>query len=389
MMKILQLTNKNPWPPKDGEAIAILTMSKGFFLLGHQVTVLTMNVEGSTELEEIPEQLTNQICIKRIDVKRRFCRKSFYPRLRNIGINEDFEKALTELLREENFDVIQIETLYLCQYIPLIRRFSNALVSYRVHNIEHEMLQRSYKNAGFMSYLLTKPVKKLERSILNTYDVLITITEHDGISLDRLGNKKPRFTSEVGIDLSNLVPTAKDLEYPSLFHIGALDWPPNQEGLVWFLNSCWPAIHKQFPDLKFYIAGRSGPSWIKMRFGSEHVIFLGEVEDAYQFMNSKAIMVVPLHSDSGMRIKIIEGMALGKAIVSTKTGCEGIPVVNRENILIADQPEEFLEAIKDLITNYELFDLICQNSVNFISGKYNYLTIVERLAHFYETSNKS
>ena len=388
-MKILQLTNKVPWPPKDGEAIAILAMSKGFFLLGHQVTLLAMNVGGSVP-GEIPEQIASQICFNRVDIKGS---KTFGSVLRKYffnvygGINDNYAQALVGLLTKDDFDVIQLESLYLCPYIPLIRKYSKALIAYRVHNIEYEMLQRSFKNAGFLGYLfLTRPVKKLESSILNTYDVLITITEHDGKSMDRLGNRKPRFTSRAGIDLSNLVPTAKDLEYPSLFHIGALDWPPNQEGLTWFLGSCWPAIHKQYPDLKFYIAGRSCPSFIKTRFGSEHVIFMGEVEDAYQFMNSKAIMVVPLHSDSGMRIKIIEGMALGKAIVSTSTGCEGIPAVHGENILIADQPDEFLEAIGKLVTDRKLFDNICQNSVNLIDGEYNYLAIVENLANFYEMS---
>lgn len=396
-MRILQLANKVPWPPKDGEAIAILTLSKGFFLHGHQVTVLAMNMyEHHIEKEEIPEHLAAEIDFHLVDIPGR---TSFGKLLQNLFlsdlplyaercISEKYSEALIRLLRENKYDVIQLEGLYLCPYIPLIRKYSDALVSYRAHNIEHEIWQRTARLAGIWRFFylrgLVRRLKKYELNFLNKYDVLVSITERDGLILDRLGNYKPRHTSQTGIDLSALIPTAKDLEYPSLFHIGALDWPPSQEGLIWFLNACWPAIREKYPNLKFYIAGRNVPVWIESRFKSEHVIFLGEVEDAYHFMNSKAVMVVPLHSGSGMRIKIIEGMALGKAIVSTSVGCEGIPAIDHENILIADKPENFTAAIDALLADRSLFERLCKNSVDFIREKFDNLAIVGTLIDFYQ-----
>ncbi len=396
-MKILQLANKVPWPPKDGEAIAILTLSKGFFLHGHQVTVLAMNTEEHhIEKEDIPEHLAAEIDFHLVNVPGRM---SLGKKLENLFfsdlplhaercVNDQFSEALVRLLRENTYDIIQLEGLYLCPYIPLIRKHSDALISYRAHNIEHEIWQRTDQIAGIWRFfyirLLVRRLKKFELSYLNQYDVLVSITERDGLILDRLGNRKPRHTSQTGILLSSLIPTAKNLEYPSLFHIGALDWPPSQEGLLWFLNLCWPAIHGKYPELKFYIAGRNVPAWIESRFKSDHVIFLGEVEDAYSFMNSKAIMVVPLHSGTGMRIKIIEGMALGKAIVSTTVGCEGIPAIDHENILIADKPEDFIAAIDAVLSDKDLFTRICKNSVDFIRNKFDNLAIVGALIDFYQ-----
>ena len=396
-MRILQLANKVPWPPKDGEAIAILTMSKGFFLHGHQVTVLAMNAdEYHVDREELPEHLTAEIDFRLVGIPGR---ASLGAILQNLflsdlpfhaerWINDPYRDALRRLLSEVEFDVIQIEGLYLCPYISLIREYSDALIAYRAHNIEHEVWQRTDRFAGIWRFFylrrLVRRLKKFELSFLNQYDVLVSITERDGLTLDRLGNRKPRYTSQTGIDLSALVPTAKNLEYPSLFHIGALDWPPSQEGLLWFLNLCWPAVHEKYPTLKFYIAGRNVPAWIESRFKSEQVIFLGEVEDASSFMNSKAVMVVPLHSGTGMRIKIIEGMALGKAIVSTSVGCEGIPAIDHENILIADKPEDFTAAIDALLNDRSLFDRLCKNAVDFIREKFDNLAIIGNLIDFYQ-----
>jgi len=396
-MRILQLTNKVPWPPTDGGAIATLTMSKGFFLSGNQVTILAMKTEKHpTVLDDIPEHLASQIEFKLVDVPARI---NFIAALANLlfsdqpytatrFMSENYSRELIRLLTEREFDLIQLEGLYLCPYIPLIRKYSKALIAYRAHNVEHEIWERSRKLAGglprFYLSVLAKRLKRFECSWLNTYDVLVSITERDGKLLDALGNSKPRITTQVGIDLSTMVPTAKELEFPSLFHIGSLEWGPNQEGIVWFLEKCWPIIRQKYPDLKFYVAGRNSPNWLTSKLLASKVEFLGEVDDAYRFMNSKAIMVVPLRSGSGMRVKIVEGMALGKAIVSTKIGMEGIAAKDRDHILIAEQPEEFVASITELLENKDLYEKICKNAVRFIHEKFDNLGIVSSLIDFYK-----
>ncbi|MFW6290554.1 MAG: glycosyltransferase family 4 protein, partial [Mariniphaga sp.] len=289
---------------------------------------------------------------------------------------------------EQNFDIVQLEGLYVCPYIPVIRKYSNAKIVYRAHNIEHEIWERTAAlSSGFRKFylnILAKRIKTFEKKFINEYDLLVPITERDRIILDKMGNIRPTHVSPTGIDTKQLIPHAKNLEYPSVFHIGSLDWAPNQEGLLWFVEKCWPKIHSRYPQLKFYIAGRKAPEWLVRRFNAPNIVFMGEVSDAYHFINSKAVMVVPLFSGSGMRIKIIEGMALGKPIVTTPIGTEGISTQSEKNIIIADNEQEFINGVERLINDKELFHTIGSNAIEYIQEKFDNLALACALTEFYK-----
>ena len=98
---------------------------------------------------------------------------------------------------------------------------------------------------------------------------------------------------------------------------GVVDWFPNQQGLLWFLDNCWSQIRHQNPDLQLFVAGRNAPQWLIEKLNVSGVVYVGEVENAYDFMAQHTIMIVPLLAGGGMRIKILEGLAYGKVIVST------------------------------------------------------------------------
>ncbi len=400
-MKILQVTNKVPYPTKDGGAIACMNLTKGFSLLGHDVTVLAMNTKKHhVALDEIPESVKDYgrfILVEvpaHISALKAFLNLVFSRKPYNAVrfITSDFSKQLQKLLADETFDIIQLEGLYVCPYIPLIRKYSTAPIVYRAHNIEFEIWQRAAKmSKGLVKMylnILSRRIKRFEIRLLNSYDLLVPITDRDGAILNELGNTKPQHVSQTGIDTSVLVPNAKNLETNSLFHLGSMEWAPNQEGLVWFIDKCWPQLHKKYPDLKFYIAGRNAPSWLIGKLQYPNVEFVGEVDDAYCFMNSKSIMVVPLFSGSGMRIKIIEGMALGKSIVSTEIGAEGIEVNHNENILIASDADSFVSAISSLVENKELCEQIGRNAIDFIHKKFDNLVATEKLVGFYKLHTK-
>jgi Glycosyltransferase len=389
--------NKVPWPPKDGGAIACLNMTKGFSMLGHEVTVLSMNTsKHHVRIKDMPVGLRSIADFRFVEVPAyiNWLEAAFnlmfsrLPYNAQRFISDDFTQELAKLLNEKNFDVVQLEGLYLCPYIPVIRKYSQARIAYRAHNIEYEIWERTaILSEGLRAkYLknLSKRIKRFEESYLNSYDLLVPITDRDGQILDKLGNTKPKHTSQTGIDFASLVPTAKKLEFPSLFHIGALDWAPNQEGLIWFFDNCWTKIREKCPDVKFYLAGRNAPDWFARRVKRAGVEYLGEINDAYDFINSKAIMVVPLFSGSGMRIKIIEGMSLGKPIVTTDIGTEGIPTTNSENILIANDADQFVDAVVKLVNDRELADNIGKNAIGFIQEKFDNLSQAEALIEFYK-----
>lgn len=396
-MRILQVTNKVPYPAKDGGAIACMNLSQGFSQLGHRVTVLSMNtVKHHIDFKDIPESVRSIADFHLVEVPARISAlqallnllfsKKPYNAVR--FISDRFSKALERLLSEQQFDVVQLEGLYLCPYIPVIRKKSNALIVYRAHNIEHEIWKRTMEiSKGLKRFYLrnlSKRIYKFELAMLNRYDLLVPITARDEAILNKLGNTKPTHVSQTGIDASVMLPNSKKLEHPTLFHLGSMEWAPNQEGLIWFVDKCWPAIREKYPALKFYVAGRNAPQWLQKRLEVPNVVFIGEVADAYEFINSKSIMVVPLFSGSGMRVKIIEGMALGKSIVTTPIGAEGIAVENRKHLLIARDENSFIEAVSELIENHELFEQIGKNAIEFIHENFDNLATADKLVDFYQ-----
>jgi len=299
-MNILQVTNKVPYPANDGGAIACMNLTRGFALLGHDVTVLAMNTKKHhTELSDIPESVQDWARFRLVDVPAGISALAATINFLFSGkpynavrfISDAFSKELKNVLEEKDFDIVQLEGLYVCPYIPLIRKYSRAKIVYRAHNIEHEIWERTATLTQGMKkiYLkiLSRRIKIFEREFLNQYDLLVPITERDGIILDKLGNTRPAHISPTGIDTTVLIPHSKNLEHPSLFHIGSLEWAPNQEGLIWFIDKCWPKIHEKFPDLTFYIAGRKAPDRLVRWFKAPNIVFMGEVDDAYRFMNSK------------------------------------------------------------------------------------------------------
>ena len=396
-MRILQVTNKVPYPVKDGGAIACMNLARGFSHLGHKVTILSMNtVKHNISLNDIPESIKELAEFKLVRVPARispvtallnllFSNKP-YNAVR--FISRTFSRELQRVLLENDFDIVQLEGLYVCPYIPLIRKNSKAKIVYRAHNIEHEIWSRTAVMAKGPEkwYLknLSKRIKTFEKAILNKYDLLVPITSRDGEILNHLGNIKPSHVSQTGIDSSLLIPNSKNLEHPTLFHIGSLEWTPNQEGLIWFFENCWSKIREQYPDLKFFVAGRNAPAWFQKLLNLPNVVFEGEVADAYEFINSKSIMVVPLFSGSGMRIKIIEGMALGKPIVTTPVGTEGISTTTDKNIIVTNGVDGFVESISKLIEDKEYFDNISKNAIEYINENFDNLSSAGSLIEFYK-----
>ncbi len=399
-MKILQLSNKFVYPPKDGGAIGIFNYTKAFSALGCEVTMLAMNTtKHPYDIKSLPEEIKSLAEWITVDVDNRI--KPFsalVALLQNRSyhierfISAPYNDRLIELLHRHAFDIIQLEGLYLSPYVETIRAFSKATVVMRSHNIEHEIWERVTKNEkglfkrGYLK-ILSGQLKKYETARLNKYDLMTSVTERDATILKQLGCTLPVHVCPAPFDETLLKPDKSKSEYPSVFFLGALDWTPNAEGLGWFLKNVWEKISLQFPDLKFYIAGRNADR-IKLDL-SKNVIVTGEVENAYDFMNSKGIMIVPLLSGSGIRVKIIEGMALGKTIVSTSLGAEGIPCKDGQNILIADTPEAFAEKIIKCINEKIYYSVIGDNAYQFAKQRFSSREVTGKLLEFFKKNLRS
>jgi glycosyltransferase involved in cell wall biosynthesis len=396
-MKVLILANKMPYPPNDGGTIATLSMAKAIAKLGHQVTMLAMNTyKHNYDVNNLPDDLMNLIQFHTVDIDTRIKPPellinllfSRLPYNAKRFISRVFKVELIKLLENNSYDIVQLEGLYLYPYIPIIRKYYKGQIALRSHNVEHEIWTRTVKNhkSGPKKWylkLLTRRMKRFEMNSLNKFDLLVPITERDGSVFEFLGNNAPTCVAPVGINIENY--NFKSLEgiKPELAFIGALDWVPNQEGLRWFLKKVWPIILKHRPDAKFHIAGRKAPKNFEFEVKKQNVVYHGEVDDAMEYLSSCSFMIVPLLSGSGMRVKIIEGMAIGRVVFTTSIGAEGIHAESGKNIFIENNPEKFANLVVEVMSDSTLAKSVSNSAREFIDKYFGNEQIADKLMQFY------
>lgn len=395
-MRILQICNKFPFPLKDGAAIAVTYLARAFNELGHDVTLLSMNTSKHWfDTSALPQDFDHYEAIHTVYVDNRI---RPLPALRNLFSDKSyhierfddaaFADKLRDILQASEFDVVQLESVYLAPYIPVIRKFSSAVIALRAHNVEYEIWERVAVNSNPLKrwYLekITPRLKQYEIDHLNKYDVVVGITERDISHFKRLGLQKPAVVCPIGLDSRDYFADDACFDRPlSLSFIGSLDWMPNQDGLKWFLDEVWePLLAPNFPELTFHIAGRTAPAWLR-NLKKERVIFHGEVPDAAEFLNQHSVMVVPLLSGGGMRAKILEGMAVGKVVLSTRIGMEGIEARDRKDCLLADTPKDFLEAIRWCVKKRSDLKQIGHNARNFCVENFDNVEVARKLLQTY------
>ncbi len=396
-MRILQLCKKFPYPLNDGESIAVTNLSKALAELGCDVTLLSMNTSKHYfDPRDLPADYNHYKAMHFVDVNNHLRIKDAFLNLFSSEsyhvtrfVNPDFEATLVKLLTNNTYDIIHIETCILAPYISTIRQHTTATIAMRAHNVEHEIWQRIADNTPFLPkrVYLTNAAKKLrnfEVSSLANYDILVPITYRDEQIFKDLGYKGKSVVTPIGIDGRDYKAEWKSYEKPiSLSFIGTLDWMPNQEGLLWFLDNVWPTLNQKYPTLEFFIAGRSAPKKL-LEMQIPNVTVHGEVESAREFINRHSVMIVPLLSGSGMRAKILEGMALGKVVLTTAVGVEGIEAKNRQEILIADTPEEFVKQIDWCFEHKSVLRQMGKEAQELIGQEYDNLNVAKRLLRVYE-----
>ena len=396
-MKILQLCKKFPYPLKDGESIAVTTLSRALRELGCQVSLLAMNTHKHFfNSNGCPEALSHYKDIFKVPVDNRvkpteaflnlFSREPYHIAR---FISPAFQRQLIEVLKNNTYDLIQLETPYLSPYIPTIRKYSDALIAMRAHNVEHEIWERIAENTAFFPkrwYLkhLARKLCRYEVEQLKQYDILVAITQRDLDFFRKLGYRKAAVVAPIGVRSEAYQPDYDSYRRPlSLSFIGSLDWMPNQEGLQWFINQVWTSLEKKYPNLELHIAGRNTPEDLKHKLAGKNVFVHGEVPDAHQFINNHSLMVVPLLSGSGMRAKILEGMALGRVVLTTSVGLEGIAARPGREVLVADAPEQFVSHIESCLLQGPQLERMGRQACHFVASQYDSLSIARRLLDSY------
>ena len=393
-MKVLQLCIKPPYPPVDGGTMAMNSITQGLLREGCEVKVLSVETDKHpASMESMPAAYRKATDVESVYIDlgvkplpagvAMLCGESYnVKRYRS----EAFAAKLREVLKGADFDVVHVESVFLTPYVPLIRKHSQAKIILRAHNVENliwrgvAMSTRHGLKRWYLKHLaLTLRAYELEH--VNDYDGVVCITRNDADYFRANGCRRPITHMPFGVEPVKVEATAE--KPASLFHIGAMDWLPNQESIKWLIEEVWPVVYREVPQARLYLAGRKMPErWMKANI--DGVTVVGEVADAAQFIADKQINVVPLLSGSGIRVKIIEAMSMGKAVVTTTVGAQGIDYTDGENLLIADTPADFARQIGRLVSDSAYCKRVGEAAARLVAERYDGSALARQLIQFYE-----
>ncbi len=359
-MKLLWVKAGGLLPPDTGGKIRSFQILKQL-ARKHDITLFTFYPEHPNDIHPGGAGIFSKVVCVPLPLPsyRSFAEYARYARLLFTGRAYTIEKyfcypeirrSFTELMRSLNFDLVVCDFIYPAPLIDWKMPQPKILFT---HNVEAQVWERHYKVTSnpvwkFVCWLESRALAVAERSYVKLADYVLTVSEND----------RNFFAQYVAPDRISVVPTGVDTEYfqplpdpeqpDTTVFTGSMDWMPNEDGVAYFVEKIFPLIRRDIPDLAFWAVGRRPPRRIQA-LASGNIVVTGAVDDIRPYLGKAAVCVVPLRSGSGTRIKIFEAMAMGKAVVSTTLGAEGLPVRHGENIILADDPADFAGQVVGLL----------------------------------------
>ncbi len=392
-MNVLIFCHKPPWPMVDGGTVASARMAEGLAAQGVNVEVLALatpkhpgggqcpvgvrfeTVDVDTR-PRVPAALLNLLRPRSYQLQRFF----------NLRVVE----IVTDRLRESRPDVVQLDGVGVLPYLGAIRKAFDGIVIYRAQNVEHRITEgrASGRGAFLVSRWLRLQATRLEKEeaiACREVDGVVAISEPVA-AWCRGRTRRPVAVIGVGLPITanpTATATAQDL-----VHLGAMDWSPNREGVAWFVREVWPELRRRYPALEFHMAGRCSEG-LDAGFSAPGIVVDGEVADAAAYLESHGLLVVPLLSGSGIRVKIVEGMALAKAIVASPVAVEGLGVDAGRHLLVAEDPQQWVEAIDSCLSDPQLVAALGAEARSFVQEHFSLSELSRDLENFYNALTQS
>lgn len=389
-MRILLLTPRPPWPPIDGGRIAMGRLAEALARAGANVEILSLNPRKHRVAEVV-----TPVPIRAIDIDTS---RAIGPMLRALTgeipfiverfVSSEFREALRLALRRFEPDIVQIESPFLLPYAEVVKQESNALVVLRSLNVEFriwEGLARNERNRlrQFTLRRVASSLREYEVRHLDTPDAIVPISDNDADDVRGLGCTRPIHVVPCGITLMELGDAAPEPERVGF--IGSLDFRPNQDAVEWIIDELWPRVIERAPEARLSIAGSTPPDWLRQKGRRKNIDFLGAIDDAPAFMQTMSVIIAPLFAGGGMRIKVLEAMALAKPVVATTLGAGGIDFENGHDILIADDASSFAECTARLLHDSDAATRIGNAARTTVAQRYDNDKIARGLVGFYES----
>jgi glycosyltransferase involved in cell wall biosynthesis len=396
-MNILFLSTRSPYPLISGHSLRTYHILKGA-AEKHNVALVTFTQLGDELKEENLKHLRSfcravypfriPIDMSRIKLAVSLFLNLFSP-LPFVARKYDaplMRRKIREIIERDCIDLVHADMLPLAVYMNEFKELPTLLVN---HNVESMRLHRWFKtelNPLKKAYLGIQWLKlrSFERSAMDKFDGCVVVSEIDKQFLRQMGVSKRLFVVPNGTDTEFFKPSSIRSKRDSVLWIGHMDVYTNRDAVLYFWRQIYPIIRNQHPHVQMTFVGTAPPKEI-VRAGKTdgQIKVTGFVDDIRPYVHEAAVMVVPIRIGSGTRLKILDAMAMGKAIVSTSVGCEGLKVNNGENILIADDPKDFAHRTTALLKN-EKMRLSLENNARSLAKTYDWELIREQQEIVYQ-----
>jgi sugar transferase (PEP-CTERM/EpsH1 system associated) len=402
-MRLLFLTPQLPYPPRQGTALRNWGLIA--HLAGrHEIWLLSFDEHPAAELPE-----TLRLACRGV-VRLPLPTRTTVTRLRTLitsGLPDmawrlwspAFARALNEQLRLHRFDILQVEGIELARYalvagrLPLGTRWV-----YDAHNAEYLLQKRTCLtdarapwrwHGALYSLAQWMRLRQFERRVLRAADAVACVSSEDAAALRRLATTARLQVVPNGIDVAEYAAfaTAEGRENagaPTLVFTGKMDFRPNVDAALWFWRRIWPIVKQAYPAARWLIVGQKPSSRLAALRADPNVIITGEVPDVRPYIAQADVYVAPLRAGGGTRFKLLEAMAMRRAIVTTALGCEGFEVTSGREVLIADRLQEFASAVIELLRSPSRRAALGERAQRFVAANYDWRAIAPRMEQLYE-----
>ncbi len=398
---ILILTPQLPYPPHQGASLRNFYIIKGL-AQQHPVTLLSF-VDPEQPQDSDAQSPLAQLCAQVYTVP--VPARPFGRRLRQLLLTAQpdmafrlasplFATRLRELLHQQQFDIVQIEGLELARYIPAIRQSSpRSRILFDNHNAETALQRRAFLTdlrqparwgAALYSAIQTARLRRFETWACRQADRVAAVSEADRDALQALVPSQSVAVIPNCIDVSEYQMPPDGL-YPTfdLLFSGKMDYRPNVDAMLWFVEQIWPRIREARPQATLAIVGQKPHPRLEPLYHMPGITMTGWVESVQPYLAGASVYIMPFRMGSGTRLKLIEAMAAAKAIVSTPMGAEGFPVIHNEHLMLAATPNEFATAVLTLLTQPPRRQKLGASARHF-AQQYDWRQVVQRFETVYE-----
>ena len=390
-MRVLQLAPRVCWPLDTGAKLRNYHLAR-VLSRDAQVTLLAFGDSVSAELQDVYDKI---VTVPRGSgyslgkLLRGAVGRTPLPLLNYTS--QEMTNALSRLFTANEFDVVQVESIHLMNYLRTIRAsLQRAVVLCDWHNIESELMQRyseQEKSAPRRAYArrTARLMKDFEQRALAEFDAHVAVSQRDAEALRSVSPSAKVFVVENGVDRSYYATDGSQSNARNrIVFVGSMDYHANVEGVVKFARSVWPAVHRQKPELVFTIVGKDPAPTVRQLSSIEGIEVTGSVDDVRPYYREAVAAIVPLNVGGGSRLKILEALAAGVPVVSTTLGAEGLHVRDGEDILIADGEDRLTKALINLVDDEKWRARLISGGHALVAERYDWARLGAKLFECYQ-----